>query len=263
MFEFSSGSGFFIDIMKEIKRVRVLGVPVDNVDISLALKYIDELITNNKKRNYILAVNAEKFMALQNDPFLKQIFENAALLIPDGVGAILAMRWCYGLTAERVPGSELMPNICREAAKKGYKIFIYGSKEHINKGAVEKLNVLYPGIRIVGRCNGYIGEEKMEGLINDINKSEADILFVALGSPKQEIWIKQYLPKLNVKVCQGIGGTLNAITGQTKRAPAFFQKLALEWFYRLIMNPKRIHRQLVIPRFLFKVFTQKRTTYPL
>lgn len=248
--------------INEIKRVRVLGVSVDYVDMSLALGYVDELITNNKKGNYILAVNAEKFMQLQKDLLLKKIFEDAALLIPDGVGAILAMRWCYGLTAERVPGSELMPNICREAAKKGYKIFIYGSNEHVNKGAVEKLNILYPGIRIVGRCNGYIGEEKMEGLIDDINRSQADILFVALGSPKQEMWIKQYLPRLNVKVCQGIGGTLDAITGQTKRAPALFQKLPLEWLYRLIMDPKRIRRQAIIPLFLFKVFTQKRRTHP-
>ncbi|MFO8239833.1 MAG: hypothetical protein R6T90_02420, partial [Dissulfuribacterales bacterium] len=95
-----------------IKRVRVLDVPVDYVAMSLALKCVEESVTNNKRGNYILAVNAEKFMQLRKDLFLKKIFENAFLLIPDGVGAIWAMRWRYGLRAERVPGIELMQNIC-------------------------------------------------------------------------------------------------------------------------------------------------------
>ena len=248
--------------MNEIQRVRVLGVPIDYVDMSLALKYIGELITNKKKGNYILAVNAEKIMFLQTDSFLKEIFENATLLIPDGVGAALGIRWRYRLPARRVPGCDLMQNICEEAAKKGYKIFIYGSREEENKRAVSKLNILYPGIRIVGRCEGYLPETRMGELLHDINRSQADILFVALGSPKQEKWIKKYLQRLNVKVCQGIGGTLDAITSETKRSPAFFQKLALEWFYRLIIEPKRIRRQAIIPLFLFKVFKEKRGVRP-
>jgi N-acetylglucosaminyldiphosphoundecaprenol N-acetyl-beta-D-mannosaminyltransferase len=252
-------------VIIKIKRVRVLDVPVDVVDVPLALRYVEELVTNHKKGNYILAVNAEKFMQLQKDLKLKEIFENASLLLPDGVGAIWALRWRYHLIAERVPGADLMQNICGESVRKGYRIFIYGAKEEVNKKAVEKLRALYPGILIVGRSNGYVSEDGMEGLINEINRSMADIIFVALGSPKQEMWIKQYLPLLNVKVCQGIGGTLDAITGQTKRAPALFQKLPLEWLYRLIIdpNPKRIRRQAVIPYFLFRVFTQKRGFYTL
>jgi len=247
----------------EIKRLRVLGVPVDYVNMSLAIRYVEGLLSNNKKGSYILAVNAEKFMQLQNDLFLKTIFENASLLIPDGVGAIWGIRWRYRLPAKRVPGIELMQNICKVAAEKEYRIFIFGSQEEVNKKAAEKLRFIYPGIRIVGSCNGYIRDEEMEKLINDINRSKADILFVALGSPKQEKWIKEHISKLNVKICQGIGGTLDVLTGEMRRAPAFFRKLPLEWLYRLIADPKRIYRQLIIPRFLFKVFTKKRGTYPL
>jgi N-acetylglucosaminyldiphosphoundecaprenol N-acetyl-beta-D-mannosaminyltransferase len=148
-------------------------------------------------------------------------------------------------------------DICKVAANKGYRIFIYGSKEAINKQAKEKLKLLYPGISIVGRCNGYIRKERMDKLINDINSSEADILFVGLGSPKQEKWIQEYLPKLNVKVCQGIGGTLDTITGDTKRAPWYFQKAGVEWFYRLIKDPKRFRRQAILPVFAIRVIKEK------
>ena len=113
----------------------------------------------------------------------------------------------------------------------------------------------------MGRSNGYVRDDEIDELINSINQSNADILFVALGSPKQEMWIQKYMPMLNVKVCQGIGGTLDAITGRTRRAPALFQRLQLEWLYRLIIDPKRVRRQAVIPYFLFKVFTQKRRSH--
>jgi N-acetylglucosaminyldiphosphoundecaprenol N-acetyl-beta-D-mannosaminyltransferase len=249
--------------INEIKRLHVLSAPVDHVTMAGAINYVEALITNNRRGNYVLAVNAEKFMQLQNDLFLKSIFENASLLVPEGVGAIWGIRWIYRLPAERVPGIELMQNICRLAAEKKYGIFIFGSQEEINRKAVKKLSSLYPGIRIVGRCNGYISDNEMEKLVSDINRSKADILFVALGSPKQEEWIKEHISQLDVKICQGIGGSLDVLTGEMSRAPALFRKLPLEWLYRLIVDPKRIKRQLVIPRFLLKVFTQKRGSRPL
>ena len=245
------------EIENGIKRVRILGIPVDHVDMRCALDFVDSAIKNKKLQQYILAINPEKVVALQRDHFLRRMSERAALLIPDGIGVVLAIRWLYGLPATRVPGSELMPNICREAAKKGYKIFLYGSKEKINKAAVEKLRNIYPGIHIVGRSNGYVKEDQMPNLIREINASGADILFVALGSPKQEQWIHTYLPELNVKVCQGIGGTLDTIAGEVKRAPKIFRETGLEWLYRLASEPSRIRRQLVLPAFAFGIIKQK------
>jgi N-acetylglucosaminyldiphosphoundecaprenol N-acetyl-beta-D-mannosaminyltransferase len=243
--------------MKQIERKRILGIPVDIVDMSQALTYIDHIIQSNEKDNYILAINAEKIIALQKDPFLKQMAENASLLVPDGIGAVLAVKLLYGIKISRVPGADLMQNICKEAARRGYRIFIYGAKEDVNKDAVERLKRTYPGLNIVGRCSGYISEEKMNELVNQINESGADILFVALGSPKQEKWMQDYLPRLNIKVCQGIGGTLDTIVGRVKRAPESFQKLGLEWLYRLLKEPRRIRRQLVLPVFVLKVFKEK------
>ena len=232
---------------------------MDCVDMPLTLKHIEKLIEDGRKGNCVFALNAEKFMALGKDPCLRQVYEDAALLVPDGVGATWGLRWQHRLTVERVSGADLMQRLCKLASEKGYKIFVYGAKEEVNKTAVERLKVFYPNIRIVGRCNGYVAEDQMEGLVHEINKSKADILFVALGSPKQEEWIKQYVPGLNVKICQAVGGTLDVVAGQTRRAPHLFQKLALEWLYRLITDPKRIRRQAIYPLFLLRLFMQKRS----
>ena len=243
-----------------IKRVKILGIPVDNVDMRSSLDFIDTIIRKDKQRQYILAVNPEKVRVLKRDNSLREMFESAALLIPDGIGVVLAMRWLYGLSAKRVPGAELMPNICKLSAEKGYKIFVYGATERVNKNAAEKLNQEYPGIQIVGRCHGYIGDDGMDKLVQAINRSQANVLFVALGSPSQELWIQKYLPGLSVNICQGIGGTLDAITGNVKRAPKLFLKTGLEWLYRLIAEPKRIRRQINLPVFAIQVALEKLRT---
>jgi N-acetylglucosaminyldiphosphoundecaprenol N-acetyl-beta-D-mannosaminyltransferase len=247
--------------MERAERVRVLGVPVDIVDRWGAVELIEKSIRKGNSRNYILAVNAEKINSLQYDPILRDVFDNAALLLPDGIGTVLAVNFLYGLRIQRVPSADLMQHICRQAAKKGYRVFIYGAKEEVNKRAVEKLSHTYPEINIVGRSHGYISEEKMNDLVSKINDSQADILFVSLGSPKQERWIQKYLPSLDVKICQGIGGTLDVISGNTKRAPSRLQKLGLEFVYRLIHEPKRFRRYIVFPGIALKVIKEKLRQY--
>ena len=246
-----------LEMSEAIKRVRILGIPVDHVDMRSALDFVDKAIRDDKRRQYVFAVNPEKVCVLKRDNTLRKLFEDAALLLPDGIGVVLAMRWLHGLSAKRVPGSELMPNICKRSAEKGYKIFIYGSTESVNKSAAEKLNQEYSGIQIVGRCHGYIGDEGMNKLVQEINRSKANVLFVALGSPNQEMWIQKYLPDLSVNICQGIGGTLDAITGNVKRAPKLFLKTGLEWLYRLIADPRRIRRQIALPVFAMQVALEK------
>lgn len=238
-------------------RTDVLGIPVDCITMDGAVNYATRLIDENKKACYILAINPEKVMALLKDAPLLKTFSSAELLIPDGIGVVMAMRWLHGLETVRVPGSELMPRLCAMAADKGYGIFLYGSQEDVNHGSAEKLCQMYPGLKIAGRANGYLKEEEMPELVKQINASGAKILFVALGSPKQEQWIQKWCDKLDVNIIQGIGGTLDTIVGKIKRAPAIFCKLGLEWFYRLITNPQRARRQSVLPVFAWKVIQQK------
>lgn len=205
----------------------------------------------------IIASNAEKNFSAPKDPVLYECYKNADLLLPDGIGMVIAANLLYGTNLERVPGSEFIFDICKLAQDEGYKVYIYGSKEEVNKQSVEVLKERYPGLKIAGRSNGYVKEEDMPALIDQINASGTDILFIALGSPKQEKWLTTHKDSLkHVRVCQGIGGTLDTIGGNVKRAPEFWCRYNLEWLYRLLSEPKRIKRQIVLPMFAFLVFKE-------
>ena len=238
-------------------RLDILGIAVDAVDMEGALAEVDRRIRVGSSPGYILAANPEKVYAIRRNPFLASFFREAALVIPDGIGVVLAMRWLHGRSISRVAGADLMQNICRISPQKGYRIFIYGASEEVNAGAVEQLSRRNPGIRIVGRANGYVPQAEMADLVEKINASNADILFIALGSPRQEEWLSRWLPHLQVMVCQGIGGTLDTIVGKVKRAPIGWQKLGLEWLYRLLHQPSRIFRQKVLARFAVEALAAK------
>lgn len=235
----------------------MLGVPVDAVDMEHALAVVDHLVRTAVRPGYIVAVNPEKVYAIRGDRFLREFIDGASLLIPDGVGMVWALRVLFGRRVSRVAGADLMQRICARSSERGHRLFVYGGAEEVNAGAVETLRQRHPGIRIVGRANGFLAEQAMPELVRQINASGADILFVALGSPKQEQWLKRWLPELTVKVCQGIGGTLDTIVGRAKRAPAGWQKLGLEWLYRLLQQPSRAGRQLRLLTFAGEVVLSK------
>lgn len=241
-----------------ISRYDILGSLVDAVDMRAALDWVAEAVKGRTTPGFILAMNPEKVFVLRKDAFLKDFFENASLLIPDGIGMVKALHILHNVKISRTPGADLMQRICAEAPEHGYRIFIYGSSEVVNARACEILSQRHPGIRIVGRANGFVKTEEMPELINRINAAQADILFIAMGSPKQEQWMNEYAGQLTtVRVCQGIGGTLDTIVGTVKRAPLVWQKLGLEWFYRLLCQPSRFKRQLRCFRFAIEVYQQK------
>lgn len=239
-----------------IKRIRVLGVPVDCVTMGQALDWADSKMDGQSPCT-ILAVNPEKVIRAQQDSMLIDQLRTADLLIPDGIGVILAMRLLGLGQAERVPGAELMPKLCERAVEKGYTVFLFGSSAEVNRQAVAALQRRYPGIQIVGSHHGYVKEDEMQGVVSLINGCQPDLLFVALGSPHQELWMSRYLPQLKVKVCQGVGGTFDVLAGHVRRAPQIFRSLHLEWFYRLVSNPTRIRRQTALPLFAYRVFKQR------
>lgn len=239
-----------------VARFSILDLPVDAIDMSRALAEVDRMVRTTESPRYIVAGNPEKVYAARRHSFLKEFFQNADLITPDGIGIVLALRWLYGQHVDRVPGADLMQNICAIAPDRGYRIFIFGASEETNEGAVLQLQRRYPGIRIVGRAHGYLKESEMPDLVEKINASNADILFVALGSPRQEEWLRSWLPKLRVKVCQGVGGTLDTIVGKVRRAPRAWQRLGLEWLYRLLREPYRITRQWRLAAFAWEVLTR-------
>lgn len=231
-------------------RKNILGVPVDVVTMDSAMTFIhDCLHAPRQKAGFILAVNPEKVLTLREDPVLLDFFKGATMLIPDGIGVVKALRW-KGENIGRVPGADLMQRICAESVEHQYKLFIYGGSEEVNAQSTEELKRRYPGINIVGRESGFLPAEQMPELVKRINDSQAEVLFIALGSPRQENWMQKYAGDLTtVKLCQGIGGTLDTITGAVKRAPLAWQKLNLEWLYRLLCQPTRYKRQFRLLKF--------------
>jgi len=222
-----------------------------------AVDFVDERVASGNGCAAVVAVNPEKIMRARVDQALLDSLRRAALLIPDGIGAVWGARLLADAEIGRVPGAELMPAICDRAAGKGFSVFLFGAQEEVNAKAAEVLPVRYPGLRIAGRRNGYVDAGAMPALVDEINRSGADVLFIALGSPRQEEWIDQYIGSLHIKVVQGVGGTFDVLAGRVQRAPALFRRLNLEWFYRLLREPKRLWRQRVLLIFALAVIAER------
>ncbi len=238
------------------QRIEILGVPVDGVDMASALGRVEAMARGDRCRT-VIAVNPEKVMKACEDADLLAALRAADLLIPDGIGVVLAARLLGLGRMRRVPGSELMPAICGLAVRSGLSVFLYGARPEVNARAGEVLRERYPGLRIAGLEHGYVPEDGMADLIARIDASGADILFVGLGSPRQELWMARHAAALGVKVCQGVGGTFDVLAGRVKRAPALFLRLNLEWFYRLVSEPSRLARQSALPRFAAAVLRER------
>jgi N-acetylglucosaminyldiphosphoundecaprenol N-acetyl-beta-D-mannosaminyltransferase len=236
-----------------MNRFHILDLPVHPVTMSFALQFIDDRVRSVSSPAYIVCANPEKIYQVRSVVWLRSFFEAADLVIPDGIGIVIAARLLYGRKLTRVAGADLMQAICAVAPARNYRIFIYGSSEVTNSQAVEILRQRHPGIDIVGFQHGYFPPEKMDDLISRINDARPDILFVGLGSPRQEMWIQHHLPELRVKVIQGIGGSLDVVAGRVKRAPAWLRAAGMEWLYRLLCQPSRIWRQLQLTRFAWEV----------
>lgn len=229
--------------------------------VNVSLLTYDEILDATQERiqrgeqSTIIAVNPEKVIVANKEPLVKELINQSTFQIPDGVGILLASKLKGGKLKERVTGVDMMERLLRFAAEKEYGVFFYGAKEEVVREAKRKLEERFPALKIVGYANGYVTDQ--EALIEQINDSGATLLFVALGSPRQELWIRDNMKKLNVKVFQGVGGSFDVFSGKVKRAPLFFRKLGLEWLYRLLKEPKRLKRQLNLPRFLWKVIKNR------
>lgn len=239
-------------------RLKILDIWVDAITRPQAIQKVDYILRYGQRPHSIFASNPEKNFYVPKDPQLYKTFKHADLLLPDGIGMVWAAKILYGVTLERIPGAEFFEDICKLSLISRYKIFIYGSSKEVNRNAAEILQIRFPGLLIGGRYHGYTSGNDIPDLLTQINESQAKILFLALGSPKQEKWFGTYQSYLNsVKIVQGIGGTLDTITGNVQRAPERWRRANAEWLYRLLKEPKRIKRQKVYPIFMLRVLKRK------
>lgn len=238
------------------KTVSILGVNVDNVTFTEAQKIAEELL-NGDKVSMIFTPNPEIIMVASEDESFKEILNSADLLTADGIGVVYGAKILGTPLPERVAGFDLTMALLEKISKTKRRVFLFGAKPGVAETAKAKLEEKFPGILVSGTRDGYFKPEDEEEIVNEINASGADLLLVCLGAPKQEKWIAAHKDKLNVKLCMGVGGTLDVLAGTAKRAPEIFIKLNLEWAYRFLKNPSRIGRFMALPKFVLKVIKER------
>ena len=245
-------------------RIRIFGVRIDNIDFKDAEEKIRGFLKGTRLET-IYTPNPEIIMKARDDEKLKKILDAGSLVTPDGIGVIYASRIKKKPLKERVTGYDMSIKMLEIANEEGYSIYLLGGADGVSKKAGENISESYKNLKVVGHHNGFfkgshIGlvdhEEEME-IVREINELEPDIIFVGLGFPRQELFIDNNKERLRAKLIIGNGGVMDILAGVTTRAPEIWQKLGLEWLYRLIKNPSRLGRQLILPKFLLEVIFKK------
>ena len=242
--------------MPQNEKINVRGVYFDNVTMDEAFRKAVTLI-ETEGFSYIVTPNSEIVQACVENPALYDVVNTADLTIPDGIGVVYASKILKTPLKEKVAGVEMAAKIIEYAAKEHKKLYFFGGakasdgKKAVWELAADALREKYPAIEIDGR-DGFFGEEETDDIIDGINQSGAQILFVCLGAPKQERFIYKNRKKFtSVRFAAGLGGTLDVLAGVADRAPEFYLKHNLEWLYRFSKNPSRVGRMMKLPKFLF------------
>ncbi|MGI5935378.1 MAG: WecB/TagA/CpsF family glycosyltransferase [Oscillospiraceae bacterium] len=238
-------------------RTEVLGVGFDSLTMEEAVDRAFSIIKEGRgsKAAYVVTPNPEIVWLCRSEPELKSAIDGAALVLPDGIGIIHGARILGTPLKKKVSGIDFVQALMGRMAAEGMSVFLLGAKEGVARQAAKRLKELFPGLVIAGTHHGYFSDD--EPIINIINEARPDLLLVCLGAPKQEYWMRNNAGKLKVGLMAGLGGTLDVFAGKVRRAPDSWQKLGLEWLYRLIQEPRRIKRMIKLPLFIIAVAGQR------
>ena len=236
-------------------RNKLFNLEIDNLTLLEALEKIDDLIASGGC-HHVVTANPEILYRALSDKGLYETIAQASLVTADGQGILLAGKLLDQPFKARVTGIDLAEALCATSGERGHKIYFLGGKEGISKKAQMAMLRRYPDANIVGEHHGYFKND-IEPLLADLREKQPDILLVAMGSPYQEDFIVRYQKLLNIPVAIGVGGTLDVFSGEVKRAPELVQTLKLEWAYRILSDPKRWRRTLVLPKFVLAVLKEK------
>lgn len=277
---------------ERVRPTNILGIPFSTMTMEETVILCGQLIRAGKAHasgelesrsaagvccQQVVTANPEIVMAARRDPALMEILHDASLVTCDGTGIVWASRYTARPAAERVAGYDLSLALLALAQGQGLSLYLLGSAPGVIDDAVANVGAAWPGLEIAGYHHGYFRQESKtekskteksktgknkagirdkteEEIIKEIKDLRPDILLVGLGAPKQEFWINRHLEDLGVPLVMGVGGSLDVLAGAVKRAPVFWQKIHLEWLYRLIMQPSRWRRALAIPQYMALVF---------
>ncbi len=241
------------------EKINVRGVYFDNVTLDEADSFLRESLAAGKQ-TAVFTPNSEIVQDCITNPEMNDIINAAELIVPDGIGVVKAARILGTPLKGKVAGVDLGMRVIAAAAENGWRVFFMGGKPGIAELAVEKLTEKYPALNVVGTNDGYFDKtgEANDAVVSKINETGAEVLYVCFGAPAQEKWIAANRDKLpTVKIMMGLGGSLDVYSDTVKRAPKIFIDLGLEWFHRLISDPKRIGRMMKLPKFYFGTIAWK------
>lgn len=243
------------------ERIKILGVEIDNIDIEEAGLITKNLIEkSNKSCKIVVAPNTEFIMMAGKDEEFFNILKSAELATPDSVGVMLGAKKQKKEFKQRIPGHEYLLKVFEVGEKEGWTIYLLGGKDDVAEKSAENLKKKFPNAKIVGYHEGFFEKDSEQDVIKEINELKPNILFVGMGAPRQEKWIYKHKDELKVDIAAGQGGTFDYESGKIKRAPKIVQKLGIEWFWRLILQPKRIIRMMALPIYLLKIIFTKDVT---
>ena len=236
--------------MKTLPSVNLFGIPILAVTMSEILNVLGKQI-EKKEPIQIGVVNAAKVVNMHRDKSLKEDVLSSDIILADGAAVVLASILLRKPLPERVTGIDLMYELFKQGSGLGYRVYCLGATEAVSKTIEDKIKLDYPGLILAGRHNGYFSSEEEEPIANEIAESQADILLVAMTSPKKENFLARWSNIINVPICHGVGGSFDVMAGKVKRAPILWQKMGMEWLYRVIQEPRRMWKRYLITNTIF------------
>lgn len=238
-------------------KVRILRMPIDVLTMDDCMERIGEFVQAGSP-HLVVTADSSGIVQAQTDPALAELYETADLVTPDSSGVVWAMRRAGSPVPARVSGVDIVDNVCRVSSDRGWRIYFLGAAPGIAELAAERMRLRHPGCNIVGARHGYFPQESDDVVAAEIAETKPDILFVAMGIPRQEKFIRATQDVIGAKVAMGVGGSFDVFSGKVRRAPVILQKLKMEWLWRLAQNPKKIGKVMLLPRFVLMVLREGR-----
>jgi N-acetylglucosaminyldiphosphoundecaprenol N-acetyl-beta-D-mannosaminyltransferase len=237
-------------------RRRMLGCEIDPVDMDQAVARVDGAIRERRFLRHA-DLNGAIVVAMRDDEPMRASICGAGLVVADGQSVVWASRLLGQHLPARVPGIDLMHRTIELAEARGYSIYVLGARQEVLDRAVERLRNDHPALRIAGHRDGYFDESQDAAVAGEIRRSGADILYVAIGSPRKEHFLGRHGPQLGVPYVMGVGGSIDVVAGVTRRAPVWLQRLGLEWAFRLVQEPRRLFRRYLVTNVRFLVLVAR------
>lgn len=237
------------------EKVTILGIPFINITLEKMIARLDEHITQNNKA-FVVTANPEIVLAANEDESYKQAISKANYVTADGIGIVKAANLLGTPLPGRVTGFDMFMSLLALANEKKYSIYLLGAKDEVLQRALAEIEKQFPDVRVAGSHHGFF-DWKDSKIDDEIRETKPDMVFVALGLPRQEKWISEKIDSFEKGVFMGIGGSFDVLAGEVKRAPMIWQKLNVEWLYRLLKQPSRIGRMMALPRFAVKILKEK------